>query len=565
MTARAALVAAVFVLLSSTTAGAQARRPTPAPGGAHTTAGLDSLFAVWATRSTPGCAVGATREGQPLFARAYGMANLEHDVPNTVHTVFEAGSVSKQFTAAAVLLLAADGWLALSDDVRQYVPELPDYGTPITIDHLLTHTSGLRDWGIVGFLAGSAREERVYTNADVLGITIRQRRLNHSPGQFFSYTNTGYNLLAVIVERVSGLSLADFTRNRLLAPLGMTSTRWRDDFRRTVPNRATAYRRSGPEFVQAMPFESTVGHGGLLTTVGDLLRWNEALRTGRLGAFVTGTLQQKVVLDGGRAVRYGRGLWIDTYGGHVEISHGGTTAGYNAWLGRYPAARLSVALLCNAPVNDVGLAHQIVDHLLPPRQSQPPRVGPNTAESTTLTLSPERIAELAGVFVSDVTGLPETFTAAGTTLTNAGEIGRPISASRIRFGWGDVVYETQDRIATIETNGERRAYWRANGPLPTADQLMALVGRYYSHEAAAVYVATVENGRLALRIEGHPTFILRLTPVGPDVLRTATTLVRVYRDSVGDIRTLAISASRVRELELEPWPRPRAGEARSPN
>ncbi len=536
-------------------AGAQAG----ASADPRTVAGVDSLFAEWATRATPGCVVGATRDGRPLFLRAYGMADLEHDAPNTARTVFEAGSVSKQFTAAAVLLLADDGRLALGDDVRKYVPELPDYGATITIDHLLTHTSGLRDWGIVASLAGSGREERVYTNADVIDIAARQRALNHPPGRLFSYTNTGYGLLAVIVERVSGSTLADFTRDRLFVPLGMTSTQWRDDFRRTVPNRAIGYRRRGEGFAQAMPFENTVGHAGLLTTVDDLLRWNEALRTGRLGAAATAAMQRKLVLEGGRAVRYGRGLWVDTYAGHEELSHGGTTAGYNAWLSRYPASRLSVAMLCNAPVNDARLAHEVADRLLPPRTSPPSSAPAPPDEPRAAALTPGQLADLAGVFISDATGLPDVFVAEGGTLKNGGEAGRPLSATRVRFGWGDVVYETRDRIATIETSGQRYTYWRADGPLPTAERLAELAGRYYSPDAAVVYVAAVEDGRLTLRIEGRPAFVLRLTPVGPDVFRTATTLVRIHRGSAGEVRSLSISASRVRELHLDPLRLPPGG------
>src|SRR6266545_4154724 len=204
---------------------------------------VDRVFAKW-TSATPGCAVGVAANGRPVLAKGYGMADLEHDVPITPESIFEAGSVSKQFTAAAVLLLAREGKLSIDDPVRKYVPELPDYGTPLTIRHMLTHTSGLRDWGEVAGIAGWPRTRRVHTHAHVLDIVSRQKALNFTPGTAWSYSNTGYNLAAIIVSRVSGQPFADFSRERIFKPLGMIRTSWRDDFTRIVKHRAIAYESS---------------------------------------------------------------------------------------------------------------------------------------------------------------------------------------------------------------------------------------------------------------------------------------------------------------------------------
>jgi CubicO group peptidase (beta-lactamase class C family) len=184
---------------------------------------IDSIFEQWNNPNTPGCALGIERKGEPLLTRAYGSADLEHDVPVTPSIIFEAGSVSKQLTAAAVLLLAEQGKLALTDDVRKYIPELPDYGTTITINELLGHTSGLRDWGEVEALAGWPRGSRIYTSGDALDVIARQKSLNFRPGTAYSYTNTGYNLLATIVLRASKMSLADFTRKNFFELLGMNN------------------------------------------------------------------------------------------------------------------------------------------------------------------------------------------------------------------------------------------------------------------------------------------------------------------------------------------------------
>jgi CubicO group peptidase (beta-lactamase class C family) len=293
-------------IIAATTASAQATQPMAAspaqqavPDSRMVSARIDELFKPWSSSATPGCAVGVAHNGRTVSERAYGSADLEHSVANGTETVFEAGSSSKQFTAAAVLLLAQQHKLFLSDDIRKYLPELPRYEGTITVDQLLNHTSGLRDWGEIELIAGWPRTTRAYTMTDVLGVLAAQQALNHQPAAQYSYTNSGYNLLALIVERVSKQSLAQFTRQQLFLPLGMTHTQWRDDFRRIVKNRAIAYARVEDGYVQEMPFEDTYGHAGLLTTVGDLLKWNQALADERLGKFVTQALQQPAVLEGG--------------------------------------------------------------------------------------------------------------------------------------------------------------------------------------------------------------------------------------------------------------------------
>src|ERR671914_1895524 len=186
-------------------------RPQAAPATDSVTA-VDQIFANWNTRQTPGCAVGVARNGRTILERAYGMANLEYDVPNTPATIFEAGSVAKQFTAAAVVLLAQQGKLSLDDEVSKYIPELPDYEAPVTIRQMLHHTSGLRDWGTVALAMGWPRGTRAHTHAHVLDIVSRQESLNYTPGAEYLYSNTNYNLAAIIVEHVSGMPFAEFTR-----------------------------------------------------------------------------------------------------------------------------------------------------------------------------------------------------------------------------------------------------------------------------------------------------------------------------------------------------------------
>jgi CubicO group peptidase (beta-lactamase class C family) len=342
---------------------APARAQQPAPVDAR----VDALFARWSSRDSPGCAVGVARAGRPIFTRAYGMADLERDVPATPATIYESGSVAKQFTAAAITLLALEGRLSVEDDVRRYIPELPDYGTPIRIRHLMNHTSGLRDWGSVAGIAGWGRSVRTHTHDHVIDILSRQRALNFTPGAQYSYSNSGYNLQAVIVERVSGMPFAEFSQKRIFGPVGMRSTQWRDDHTRIVKGRSIAYAANGRGFEIDHPIENVYGNGGLLTTVGDLLLWNEHLATGDgLGGrpFVD-AMHRQGVLNDGTTIAYASGIQIGTSGGVRRVSHTGSTAGFRAFLARYPDQQLSVALLCNVgAVNPGGVGQEVANVFL---------------------------------------------------------------------------------------------------------------------------------------------------------------------------------------------------------
>src|SRR5690242_17658655 len=217
----------------------------------------------------PGCAAAVSLNGDVVFEKAFGLADLEHNVPNTAQTIFESGSVAKQFTAASLVLLQQEGKLSIDDPVRKYIPELPDYGAPLTIRHLLNHTSGIRDWGTVMSLTGAGRGDRVINQDLAFDVITHQRALDFAPGAEYSYSNSGYNLAAIIIERVAKQKFPAFIEERFLKPLGMTNSSWRDDFQRIVPGRAQAYSRegNGRPWRLNMPFMNVYGNGGMLTTV----------------------------------------------------------------------------------------------------------------------------------------------------------------------------------------------------------------------------------------------------------------------------------------------------------
>ncbi|MBL8555857.1 MAG: beta-lactamase family protein [Phenylobacterium sp.] len=517
--------------------GAQAQ--APAAPSADPVAGVFARFGA----DDPGCAVGVERTGQAPVLRGFGSADLEHGVAITPDTIFEAGSVSKQFTAAAILLLAADGKLALSDDIRKYLPEMPDYGRPITVDMLLSHTSGLRDWGEVAALAGWPRTSRIYTPQEVLLIAARQKSLNYTPGEAYSYTNTGYNLAGLIVQRVSGKSLAEFTKERLFQPLGMTRTSWRDNFRRVVKDRAVAYTPGqNGNWLQEMPFENTYGHGALLTTVGDLLIWNRALSEGRLGAGIAERMAERPKLTGGRQITYARGLMVLPWSGREEVSHSGATAAYRAWLARVPSAGLSVALLCNrGDVNPTQIGHRVVDAVLPPPAT------PGAAR-----LAPDQdLARFPGAYVDERTGnvLRVVADRGELRLRGGGAFQPQAEAGRYLGGGMDFAF-AGDTVERLDPAGERVTFARKAEWRPQEPELLPLAGAYSSPEAGGVLVVSVKGGLAVAAPADRPSASYVLQPLYQDAFQGDGNLIRIVRDAKGRPTALRFTNSRVYALDF---------------
>ena len=449
---------------------------------------VDAVFASWTGRNTPGCAVGVSRNGVVTLTRAYGMANLEYDVPNTPATIFEAGSVSKQFTAASVALLATEGKLSLDDRIRKHFPELPPYGDSITVRQLLNHTSGLRDWGTVAAAAGWPRGTRTYTHTHVLDIIKRQRALNYTPGAEYLYSNSNYNLAAMLVERVAGMSLPQFTRTRFFEPLGMSSTSWRDDYARIVKNRATAYAGvANAGFRQDMPFENVYGNSSLLTTVTDLLRWNEYLGKGAPAA-LRQLMHERARLNNGDTLTYALGIVVEDYRGVREVNHTGATAGYRAYLGRFPDQGIGVALLCNSGnANPGALGHQVANVFL--GNALRPVVPPTTPAGP-----------------------------------GAGFV-------RVRSANGDTLVSDRD------------ASWK-----PSAADLAQYAGRYTSDEAETSLTFSVQDG--ALMATDRYGSSARLTPVYRDAFIRNGQLFRFRRDVRGTVNAVSLGLGRVRDLRF---------------
>lgn len=505
---------------------------------AQTAAELDAVFSRFSS-ATPGCAVGVERPGQPPLTRAWGLADLEHGVPNTPDTVFESGSVAKQFTAAAVLLLVRDGKLKLTDDVRKHIPELWAYPTPVNVEQLLNHTSGLRDWGDVAGLAGWPRTTRAYTNEEALTIAFRQRALNYAPGVEYSYTNTGYILAAEVVRRVSGQTLAQFSNERIFKPLGMTRTQWRDDFRRIVKGRAVAY-RAGP--LHEMPFESTYGHGGLLTTVSDLLAWNRALTEDRLLPGLYADMQVQGVLTGGRRITYARGVVVDTRHARKEVSHSGSTAGYRAWLARYPESGASIAVLCNtAEADAVGLGRRVADLGLAP---------PAVAEQLVSPTPPRELEIRPGVYLDERTGqVGRIVRENGVLRLTEGPLVYAEREARYRIGADTVVF-TPEGFERHLASGDVARFRRLTAHAHTPAELSSAAGLYASDEAQATLRLSYWQGRLVLQPADRPSYRQTFEALERDTFLVQGGVVRLVRGQSGQVEALRFTTGRIRDLRF---------------
>lgn len=534
-------------------AGLLAQRPTKA----SVIAAAEKIIAEEAASApvnAPGCSVGVSFEGAPVVVKAFGMAELENQVPITVDSIFESGSVAKQFTAAALVLLQIDGKLNIDDPVRKYIPELPDYGAPLTIRHILNHTAGLRDWGAVMGLSGVGRDERIIRQDYAFHVITRQQHLDFIPGAEYSYSNSGYTLASTIVERVSGMSLPEFTKKRLFDPIGMTKTSWRDDYERLVPRRVQAY--DGPPkgpWKLSMPFMNVYGNGGILTTTGDFLKWNAALDSGEWQTMVD-MLETQGILNDGRKIAYALGIGVSDYNGLRRVSHGGRTAGYVTHLVRFPDQQLSISVLCNVPFrNPAGIAYSIADEALGPF--------PESAKPQTRDVSPEELRRLVGLWREDRTRIPSRTTFDEKT----GKI-RAGNASLIPLKDGTFLVEGSDppvrfRFDFDERGNRTRAvrladddetlYFAEEAWSPSKSELDGLDGIWFSDEAETSVTVIVKDGKVSLRLTSLQE--LPILPAYKDhflLQAGGGSVIWIERNGKGGIEALHFGTSRMRDISF---------------
>ena len=535
-----------FLLLAASTAHTQQLTTTEI-------ARVDSVFANLSNTSGPGCALGVSRDGNLVYAKGYGMANLETGTAITPASIFHVASISKQFAAFAVALLAEDGKLSLDDDIRKHLPEIPAYGRTITIRQLIHHTSGLRDqWSLLGM--ADWRSDDLITEGDVLAIVSRQKELNFQPGDEYIYSNTGYTLLAVIVKRVSGKSLREFSDERIFQPLGMTNTHFHDDHTMVVPGRTSAYNpRPGGGWMVSIPVFDTYGATSLFTTVADLLKWEQNFADAKVGSrALLEKAQQPTTLSSGRPHNYGYGLSIETYRGMRAVGHGGADAGYRSDVIRFPDAGLAIDVLCNAANSGPGaLSRRVADVLLEKQLAPAPPRPASGAPAPTVTA--EQAARLAGVyrrqgvdesyefvakdgkltmmpfnitlraFTSDSFGLD----GGGPSFLAEGPAG-PAPLVKAWLGGAPIVLDRMPKFA------------------PTTAELDAFTGTYYSEELDVRYTVTRKDSVLSINLRRRGKLDLR--PSFPDAFSVpGLGTVRFIREK-GKVTSFRVTQNRVRNV-----------------
>lgn len=467
---------------------------------------------------TPGCAVGVAEAGKVVFRAGYGMADLERRVPITPDTVFESGSVAKQFTAATLMLLAQEGKLSLDDPLSKYLPELKHSPPALTIRHVIHHTSGIREWRPLAFFNGEAEGTRVVSNEDILRYAAQQKALNFDPGSTYSYSNTGYNMSAILVARVlnNGQTFPYYTQAKIFAPLGMKNSQWRDDFRRLIPARALAYGKRNGEYVNQTPIENIIGAGGLLTTVNDLLLWNENFTHAKVGGpeFVKAQ-QVPTTLTGGRQIAYAAGLQVSQQHGTREVAHSGATGGYRTWLARYPDKQLSIAVLCNAA------------------EAVPTSLGRQTAQ---LWLGVPSAAPSAPADTSSLAGLYRN-TRNNMALEIKSGTPRPPGAELTPI-------DTPVKGFRLTDANDITLFERVEPFQPSAAQLKDYIGAFRSPESALpLEIRLNGKGILAIHV-GHQEPV-EMKPTYKDAFSTSNGAIRFYRDAQGRITSLSAGDGRV--------------------
>ncbi len=526
---------------------------------------IDAVFARYDHDDGPGCALGIIHDGELVVARGYGMASLEHGIPNGPRSVFRIGSTAKQFTAACAALAEQEGHLSLEDDIREHLPEMPDYGEPITIRNLLNHTSGIRDYlGLMG-LSGLRTED--YYDDDALAMIARQRELNFAPGTQHLYSNSGYFLISVILHRATGVSLVAFARTRIFEPLGMRDTHYHDSHRIIVPRRSEGY-SPGPDGRWEIDRTTLpmVGDGGVFTTVEDLLLWDRNFYEPTVGGeALLEALHTQGVLDDGSELDYALGLGIDTYRGLRVVAHGGAFVGYRAEMMRFPDERVSIICLGNtSAINPSALCRDVAEVILagsflddvPTPVSAAAEAPADPREPFTGAIE----GDLSGVYMGEADGaIFEIETdPGGVQVASGGRVMRLVALTATSFAPKDARVPgglTFER-ATDEVPWTAHLD-RGNGPqrlslhIPWDSAFMSIedyAGRYYSPELDAWWTLEPTAVGLTLSVAGSPWG--PAAPLGLDRFESAAGQIVFERDPFHELTGFRLQSGRVQNLHF---------------
>jgi CubicO group peptidase (beta-lactamase class C family) len=513
---------------------------------------IDPIFEPWNKPTTPGAAVAVIRDGKIAFQKGYGIANLEYDTPITPDTVFHVASVSKQFTAMCIVLLERDGKLSIEDDIRKYLPELPDYGRKITIRNLLQHTSGIRDQWQTLAIAGW-RLDDVITQKQILRMLFRQKELNFDPGTRHLYSNSGFTLLAEIVARVSGVPFPQFADERIFKPLRMTRTHFHDDHRRIVRDRAYSYEAAGAGY-QASPLNyANAGATSLFTTAPDLTKWLDNFRDPKVGGpAAVARLQEEAVLTDGTKIEYALGISTGNFRGMRTLSHGGSDAGYRSFVTWFPDRKLGVAVVSNlASFNSGGIANRVAAAAL---ELEPEPAAPARTARTYITLEPAAIDRFTGYYQVDMliqVARRNDKLVAGPPGMGQAEF-KAVAPNRFFSESMDAELEFEGAAVKVTRPGGTLRGRRVEHGEFDAKDLPSYPGIYWSEELETQYSIVLKDGKLIADHARHGE--IALTPTSKDHFRTTSFFVpeaSFLRDSSGKVIAMTVGGGRISAIRFQ--------------
>ncbi len=528
---------------------------------------VDKLFASWDKSDSPGCALGIIKDGQFIYKRGYGMANLEYNIPITPESVFRIGSTSKQFTAMCLVLLEEEGKLSLDDDIRKYLPEMPECESPITIRHLLHHTSGIRDYLTLMSLAGE-RDDDFYVDEEVVDLLAGQKELNFKPGEEHLYSNSGYFLLSVIVKRVTGRPMRAYAQEKIFAPLGMNQTHFHDDHTMVTKNRASGYSpKRGGGFSISMTTLDMIGDGGIFTCVDDLLLWDQNFYHNRLGKARPELIDRLITpgtLNSGEKLDYALGLTVNDYRGLKMVSHGGAFVGFRAEMIRFPEQRFSVIVLANlSTINPSKLARQVADVYLSGLFTETPV--PSIEKLEFIKLSEPQLKEKEGIYYNSqedrvwkISSREEVLSV--DTFSFRFRL-RPISRTLFHSENSPVELSVEFNKPSegkpfqmrVHREGAEVFIFEAVDPEKTAlSELKEYEGQYFSPELQVSYEIFLKGGKLFFRHENpHKEYPrVAFVQIFKDRFQVSSLGLNFFRNERGEIVSFTMNAGRVRNIRF---------------
>jgi CubicO group peptidase (beta-lactamase class C family) len=508
---------------------------------------VDSIFAEYNKSNSPGCALAIMKDGKIIYEKGYGTSNLEYNIAMNPSSIFHVASLSKQFTAAAIIQLSLEGKLSLNDDIRKYISEVPIFGHTITFNHLLHHTSGLREQLDLQNLAGW-REDDLIKEKDIMEMLARQKSLNFLPGDEEVYCNTGYTLLAIAVKRISGVSLREYSDSVFFKPLGMTSTHFHSDHSEIIPNRTSAYQKDeNGKWKISIPVFDYYGSTGLFTTVEDLAKWDENFYTKKVGGndFVN-SMQAIGILNDNTPQTYASGLYTETYKGHRAVSHSGADAGYRSYFVRFPDQHFSVILLANlANIRVKALSYKVADVFLIDNSLKDVITDFKT-DSTIIKGWAGEYIDMTTKSTLELSNQNENLQIGNKVLKPSSNLvfTEPSSKTKLSFN-GDSI----NAKCLLSSEGDiTRTFQKVNRIKLTPAQLQEYTGEFYSPELDTKYSITPNDSLLLVKTPRNEE--MKFSPFIKDMFYGDFN-ISFSRDKKNKINGFFITTERVRNLYFE--------------